>query len=301
MVIFHTEQGAVVRMERTLRGMVLVCAIVAASLASADEATAATSTRDCDGCSVQAMDQMAYDYANGLQMPADDTLYILNWSGNIARKYRTMRDREGGAICDKLPPGSFECEPFVIVDALPVEQQATDFLLYRRITAQGDVQLTDPKYPSTAFDDVSNPQKRQAIDELLAFRFETYVYLASGAYSLGINVFAPVKVNYSDGSQAAYSYNLQTQRWEPNSLLYKDRFGNSIPLSITQLSEGRGGVTHRFEFPGGSAADIGSFVNALNNLGISVSGGSANPGSSSVVCTSFANINQVSVTCNWGN
>ena len=46
------------------------------------------------------------------------------------------------------------------------------------------------------------------------------------------------------------------RRWEPNALLYKDRFGNSIPLSVTQLSEGRGGVTHRFEFPNGNATDM---------------------------------------------
>lgn len=267
----------------------------------ASEAKAATNTWDCDGCSVQQMDQLAYEYAHGLRMPSDNTLYVLNWSGNIARKYRAMRDREGGSMCDKMPPGAMECEPFIIVDVLPVEQKATDYLIFRRAIAQADVRLADPRYPSNVFDDISNPQKRQSVHQELGFRFETYVYLASGAYSLGINVFAPVTVRYADGSTAHYGYNIQNQRWEPNTLMYKDRFGNSVPLSVTQLSEGRGGVTHRFEFPNGSAADVGSFVNALQNLGISVSGGGGSAMNPVLNCTSSVKITQVVVACTWGN
>ncbi len=156
-------------------------------------ATAATITRECDSCSIQEMDSLAYDYSLGLVMPSDNILYVLNPTGDISRKYQVMRDWEGGAICEKMPPGAVECQPFSIVDSLPVESEVGEFLHYRRIVlAAGSIVIAEPGYPTNAFDDIQNPQKREKIDEYLRARFEAYTYLANGAYSLGINVFSPL-------------------------------------------------------------------------------------------------------------
>ncbi|AEM52918.1 hypothetical protein BurJV3_3605 [Stenotrophomonas maltophilia JV3] len=237
---------------------------------------------------------MAESFAHGMSMPSHRILYILNPSGNMARKFSVMRDREGGIRCDKMEPGAMDCEPFVIIDELPVEQPAINYLQFKRIVAQSVISLSEPGYPTNVYDDIQNPQRRDAVSQHLGQRFETYIYLASGAYSLGIDVWAPQKIRYADGSTASYNYSMINRRWEPNALLYKDRFGNSIPLSVTQLSEGRGGVTHRFEFPNGNATDMGSFVNALNNIGVPVTGA----GNQSVTCTSTIRLTEVKVTCN---
>ncbi|WP_261393181.1 MULTISPECIES: hypothetical protein [Stenotrophomonas maltophilia group] len=283
---------------RTL-AVALTLAVAPIGIAYAD-----TTSLECDGCSVQQMDGVAWDYSLGLRMPSDNILYVLNPSNNIARKYRVMRDREGGPICDKMPPGSVECEPFSIVDSLVVEQAAIDFLAYRRVSmAAGPLWVTEPGYPTTPYDDIQNPQKRDKVDEYLKARFEIYTYAANGAAALGFSVWAPFIIKYADGGESQYNWNAATQKYVPIAVSYKDRFGNLVPVSVEQLSENRGGVTTKFEFPGGAdPADIASLINQLNNLGISVSGGSGGSAPTDpkiMICSSSIIGGKVTVSCGW--
>lgn len=251
-------------------------------------------TRDCDGCSWPQMEGMAQSFAKGMTIPSHKIIYILNPSGDMARKFSVMRDREGGIRCDKMEPGAMDCEPFIIVDELPVEQPAISYLQFKRIVAQSVITLSEPGFPTNVYDDLQNPQRRDAVSKYLEFRFETYIYLASGAHSLGIDVFAPQAIKYSDGSGASYNYSIMNRRWEPNVLLYKDRLGHTIPLSVTQLSEGRGGVINRYDFSAGNATDMASFVNALLNIGVPVTGS----GTRTITCTSTIRLTEVKVVCN---
>lgn len=284
--------------------MRILAAVLALSAAPISIAYADTTSLECDSCSIQQMDNTAWEYSLGLGMPSDNVLYVLNPSSNIARKYRVMRDREGGPICDKLPPGSVECEPFSIVDNMAVEQAAVDYLGYRRASmAAGPFVITAPEYPSNPYDDIQNPQKRNSIDDLLKQQFGTYTYIANGAAALGISIWAPFTIKYADGGESLYNWNAATNKYEPISVSYKDQFGNLIPISVEQLSENRGGVTTKFEFPEGTdPADIAAMVNQLNNLGVSVGGGgggSAPTGPQILLCTSSISSDRVSVSCSW--
>lgn len=284
--------------------MRILATALALSAASISNAYADTTSLECNGCSIQQMDNVAWDYSQGLSMPSDNILYVLNPASNIARKYRVMRDREGGPICDKMPPGSVECEPFSIVDNLTVEQAAVAYLGYRRASmASGPFVITAPGYPTTPYDDIQNPQKRNSIDELLKQQFGTYTYTANGAAALGISIWTPFTIKYADGGESLYNWNAATNKYEPIAVSYKDQFGNLVPVRVDQLSENRGGVTTKFEFPeGADPADIAAMANQLNNLGVSVGGGgggSAPTGPKILLFTSSISTDRVSVSCSW--
>lgn len=250
------------------------------------------------------MDLKAKNHFGLRKPPLSDTVYAINAENNITKKYLVVRDWESGnSSCDRLPPGSINCVAITKIYEQSTQEEITaltDYMQYILISSVTAIN-PDPNFPSNAYDDIQNPQKRDYVDAFMRDILGLRTLLVNGAWALGINLVVPIRVNYVDGSHGPYMWNLVKQKYEVAPALYRDRFGNMIPITIEELSEGRASTRTTFGFSEADQ-DAYSFINNSNNLGISVTYGSGSGSASTpIVCNSEWINSKLTVTCKWGS
>ncbi|WP_254459614.1 hypothetical protein [Xanthomonas sacchari] len=280
-----------------------VAAIFAA--ASSIPATSLAQTVDnvtCDACSDQQMNQSALQYGRALSPPADINLYVLNPSGNTAKKFEIIRDYDGGDACRKYPkPNDVNCQVFTHTTPLSVEPIVVDYLGYMRAAIafnSQEIPVTGDGLPGSAYDDMTHPQKRTAVHNYLMARYETWITVINGLAGKGWSTFQNFRIKFPDGSTVIYRWDVVNQMYQPIPISYKDRLGNIIPIKQEQLTEGRGGVITTFDFSHGNGSDVATIIVSLSNIGISVPPPPPSP--KKMVCKSEAYNGGVKVTCGWG-
>lgn len=229
-------------------------------------------TEQCEGCTVEQMDQIAESKLFHIQQYGP--LYIVNLRGNLVRKYefRSNVTEETNPEFDPIhywvEPVSVE--PYIVQginDVHVLVRQAPEVL----VVNPGRTDLPNDAHEALLRSDLSGNLDRYAKEMTNQSLYDAI------ADRLGIipqNPFfnpeglrAPIKVYFQDGSSLILSYDKTTRQYKPVPGSHRDSKGHVIPLRREDVSPSE----FRFDTEDPNERDdFNDMVERLNRLGVPI-------------------------------